>query len=308
MRKTGPGSVDHADSSAEMAARVRLSIGDSGMSQRQIARHIGLDETKLSKGLRGLRRFSAAEITALATITGVTANWLITGSDTGEGHASVPAPAVMMSQAMGSSGQDRRRREIIDKAWQLFAAQGFDAVRIADIAAAAQTSSATVHYYYATKDELFAEALRYSVKLAFDRQISELAETEDIGARLRRLVQLQLPKEPTVHAEWSIWIQTWARLAVGQGARSQHNFAYDRWQQTVRAVIAEGQDRGVICSTNSSEELTLSLTALIDGLGVKVMTRRLTADHMLEHIDRHIVQHILVQDRTTHELHEDRQL
>lgn len=279
-----------------IATRARSAIRHSGLSQREISRQMQLEETKLSKALRGVRRFSAEETATLATITGVTANWLINGSDTDEGAASVPASPVMLGGVAEPSDQARRRRIIIEEAWRLFAQRGFDAVRIADIAEAAQTSSATVHYYYASKDEIFAESLRYSVKLAFDRQVSQLAESFGARERLRQLVRLQLPREPTLRAEWSIWMQTWARVAVGQGTRSQHDFAYDRWLQTVSGVISDGQRAGSVSGASSAQELALGLTALMDGLGMKVMTGMLEADVMLEHIDRHIDHHLIIHE------------
>ena len=49
------------------------------MAQREIAHHMGLDETKLSKALNGTRRFHPEELTSLADVTGVTVNWLING-------------------------------------------------------------------------------------------------------------------------------------------------------------------------------------------------------------------------------------
>lgn len=61
--------------------RVRSLIAESGGSQRAFAAEVGLDETKLSKSLSGARRFSSTDLAQIATYTGVTVDWLITGQE-----------------------------------------------------------------------------------------------------------------------------------------------------------------------------------------------------------------------------------
>ena len=54
--------------------------------------------------------------------------------------------------------KERCRRAIIDAGMRLFHERGFDAVTVADIAAAAEVAPRTLHRYFTTKDELvFAE-------------------------------------------------------------------------------------------------------------------------------------------------------
>ena len=249
---------------------------------------MGIDETKLSKSLNGQRRFTPAELTELATATGVTVSWLLSGSDAAAGAAKAPAPAATLARSEEPRDQAQRRRLIAEKAWGLFAEHGADAVRIADIAAAAELSPASVHYYYAGKSEIFDEALRYSVKLAFDRQVAELDVEQDSFARLRRLLELQTPRHPAVCAEWSIWAQAWARVAVRSDLPGPHDDAYDRWQQTVESLVAECVADEVFAAGADAAEITVELTALMDGLGVKVLTGRLDPASMSRQLDRYL--------------------
>ena len=54
--------------------------------------------------------------------------------------------------------KERSRRAIVDAGMQLFHARGFDAVTVADIAAAAEVAPRTLHRYFTSKDEIvFAE-------------------------------------------------------------------------------------------------------------------------------------------------------
>ncbi|WP_141363381.1 TetR family transcriptional regulator C-terminal domain-containing protein [Glutamicibacter uratoxydans] len=272
---------------ADIAARSRLAIMSSGLVQREISRLTGIEESKLSKSLRGNRKFTTLEIIQLATVTGVTASWLMTGSDSGPSSSAAPDEDLLPSRLEGNDRHAMRRRTLVESAWWLFAEHGFDSVRISDIARRCSLSTPTVHYYFASKQELFAEVLRYSIKLAYDRQVAELEGMTHPVQRLKRLVELQLPQGELRVAEWSIWLQTWVKLAVGETGLSTHTPGYQRWGKTVRDTILAGQESGHIVKQDP-EMLTTELTALIDGMGIKVMTGLLSATAMYEHICRYI--------------------
>jgi len=63
-----------------MADRVRAVIARTGLSHKQLAAEIPLDEDKLSKSLNGKRRFSSFEVARMGEILGVNADWLATGT------------------------------------------------------------------------------------------------------------------------------------------------------------------------------------------------------------------------------------
>jgi AcrR family transcriptional regulator len=64
------------------------------------------------------------------------------------------APRQAPQTSLRSRKKQRTREEIADAALLLFARQGFDAVTIADIAAAAEVSQQTVYNYFKTKESL----------------------------------------------------------------------------------------------------------------------------------------------------------
>lgn len=268
-------------------SRVRTCVAHSGLAQREFARRIGLDETKLSKALTGTRRFSPEELIRIAQVAGVTVNWLVSGSDDADGPAATPVPRALPTPHRGTREQAQKRREITEAAWWLIARQGYASVRVADIAAACGISSAAVHYYFATKREILEEALRYSVKLAFDRQVASLHTIADPVARLKHLIDLQLPVGEAGVAEWSIWLQTWSEVATGGASRQNHTEAYGRWFQTVRDLIRSGQQQGAFIEA-PVDQLATELTGLIDGFGIKVLTGQVDADTMREYVERYV--------------------
>ena len=272
-----------ADVAEAVRSRVRSCIAGSGLAQREFARRIELDETKLSKALRGTRRFSPPELFRIATVGGVTVNWLISGSDTASGLAAVPRASSLPRKVRETPEQVRKRQEIVEAGWRLFASRGLHQVRISEIAAECEVSTSAVYYYFASKRELFEEALRYSVKLAFDRQVASLYLADGPAERLKHLIGLQLPADGAGSSEWSIWLQAWSEVAVGAGSQDNQAHAYRRWYRTVFDVLREGQEAGVFVD-DPLEDVTTQLTSLIDGLGIKVLVGTISAEDMRAHV------------------------
>ncbi len=253
--------------------RVRDILRRHPRSQRAFAELIGLEATKLSKSLAGTRRFTPAELTRIAEAGNVTVNWLINGSDEADTVAAAPRRSARTEVELTHSQDAGRYQQILDAAWHLIAERGYHSVRIADVAKACGTSAATIHYYFPGRDDLLTETLRYSVRLAFDRQVAELHMIDDAHERLLRLVELQLPTPGLLRLEWSIWMQVWNESSLRPELRVLHTDSYNRWHDTIAHTIRQGQQQGVFAETDP-DELAMTLTALIDGLGIQVMTDR----------------------------------
>jgi AcrR family transcriptional regulator len=263
----------------EIVERVRRAIGRTGTTRREFAAAIGLDETKLSKSLGGRRRFTTAELAAISRRADVPLTELVDGER--PAVTAAPVPSITPARA---DDPDGARARILEAAWTLIAARGYHHVRVADVAAAAGTSSAAVHYHFPGKDALLGEALRHNVELAFDRQSAALVDLADPYARLLRLLELQMPEGPVLEPEWSIWMQVWVEAVLDTAPDEQHRRALyreaqDRWFRTVLMTLTDGVAAGVF-RPGDQELRARQLTALVDGLGVGVMTRSATPAEM----------------------------
>ncbi|WP_051061767.1 TetR/AcrR family transcriptional regulator [Nocardiopsis chromatogenes] len=261
--------------------RVRDVIRRSGRPQREFAADMGLEASKLSKSLSGTRRFTAEELVRIADAAGVTVNWLLHGEDAADGGVSAAPRLAVATEPPPDAGRDvraareqGRRRQITDAAWRLIAERGYHSVRTADIAAECGVSSAAIHYHFPTLRELLDETLRSSVKQAFDRQVAALHGTEDARERLRRLIELQLPSPGHLAREWSIWMQVWTESALDPRMRELHADSYQRWHDTIARTLRDGAASGAFRADLDPEAMTVRLTALIDGLGIQVLTGR----------------------------------
>ncbi|MFF2502625.1 TetR family transcriptional regulator C-terminal domain-containing protein [Streptomyces sp. NPDC058067] len=251
----------------ETAQRVRHVIDVAADTHREFAARIGLEPTKLSKSLKGNRRFTADELSAVAAAGGVSVDWLMHGQGPGPAEQQ-PDPASDTER----TGDERRRAEFLEAAWKLISEHGYHAVRISDIARTCGTSSGAVHYYFPTKQDLLSAALRHCVECAFERQSSRLRSVDGAHARLLALIDMQLPLPGRVRDEWLVWLQFWAETALRPELRAIHNDFYARWREAVVRIVRRGQREGQFRADADAEQLALGLTALTDGLAIQVLT------------------------------------
>jgi AcrR family transcriptional regulator len=87
----------------------------------------------------------------------------------------------------------RTRREIADRAMQLFAQRGFDRVTVAEVAAAADVSEKTVYNYFPTKEDLFFDEVP-AREAALVAAVRGRRDGESILAALRRLEDGECPR------------------------------------------------------------------------------------------------------------------
>ena len=70
---------------AEIATRLRMARKAAGLSQGQVAKKLNLHRPTISEIEAGRRRVSAEEVSALAQIYGIDANWIVHGSNQTDG-------------------------------------------------------------------------------------------------------------------------------------------------------------------------------------------------------------------------------
>lgn len=142
--------------------------------------------------------------------------------------------------------QDRSvqtRQRILEEALTQFAARGFDAVGIRDVAAAAGVNHGLIKYHFGDKDRLWREA----VELLFRRADEELAVTPDM---------LELP----IEEQFEVFLRRYvrycaahpehARLMVQESVRDSDRLAWaassfirpehDRITRAVKSMVKRG--------------------------------------------------------------------
>ena len=118
-----------------------------------------------------------------------------------------------MEQASAPSpdAPDARER-ILRAASELIASDGIDEVRIARVANRARASTALVHHYFSTREELLAQALLQSFELAADERFGAgPAAAGSATEGLAIAIDECLPTPGEGEREWVLWVELWLR-------------------------------------------------------------------------------------------------
>jgi AcrR family transcriptional regulator len=150
------------------------------------------------------------------------------------------------------------RERILDAAVERIAADGIDAVRIARIAMDAGVSTALVHYHFATREALLAEALTHSFDRAGDTR------TTDAGG-VRDMIEQCLPLPGEQESDWVLWVELWLRAVRHPELRPTAAQLYERMHVWFKEAIEEEFPELDAAATADR------LLALIDGFGVRAL-------------------------------------
>lgn len=158
--------------------------------------------------------------------------------------------------------------EVLEATWDLIADVGLSRVRIADIAERVGTSTGTIHYHFATKDDVLDAAFRYAVADSRRRSEEALAGADDPWERLVALLDAHMPDRER-RREWVIWLQLWNEAAVGPRLRELNDEHYGRWLDLVEGIVREGQAGGIFRDIDS-RAFAVRLLTMMDGLVIQV--------------------------------------
>lgn len=189
------------------------------------------------------------------------------------------AAAAPVGTAAGARGAEARER-ILAAAVRQFATEGFDGVRIARVAMSAGVSPALVHYHFATREALLAQALDYSYMHAGDPRIS----TREIEAgshweRLELMIAQCLPTSESLTEDWHLWVELWRAATRDRALAPVAESLYAR----MRAWFVDEIDAGIRdgeFQISDAAALADMLLALIDGYGIRALIgdRAMTID------------------------------
>jgi AcrR family transcriptional regulator len=163
------------------------------------------------------------------------------------------------------------RERILEAACDVIAEQGIEDVRIARIATLAGVSPPLVHYHFATREALLAEALEHSFELLGDFRTTT-ADDEDWSAarRLGWMVDQSLPFPGMGDREWRLWLELWGQAARREELRPVAARLYSRYDAWIAEVVEDGVAAGEF-RARDAHAVVQRLVAAIDGIGLRVL-------------------------------------
>ena len=164
------------------------------------------------------------------------------------------------------------RERILEAACDLIAADGIDDVRIARVATRAGVSTALVHHYFSTREELLEEALTHSFETAGSERFSAATDPGASAAeRLASAIDACMPHPGSQERDWVLWVELWLRAARDAGLRPLAADLYDRYRAWFAEIIEAGLRIGEFTSDRSAPEIADFAVALVDGFGVRAV-------------------------------------
>jgi AcrR family transcriptional regulator len=140
-------------------------------------------------------------------------------------------------------GRAERRRQLLDHAGRLFAAQGYDATTTEQIAAAAGVRESSLKRHFADKNVLFRAVLD-ELQAVILRPFTELAETDaNPQAQLNAIADGLLECVRTQTIPLRAMSRALAESEDAEARAALAEFAL-RWQDLLAGIIAGGQQSG----------------------------------------------------------------
>jgi AcrR family transcriptional regulator len=185
------------------------------------------------------------------------------------------------------------RERILEAAARRIASEGIDGVRIARIAIDAGVSTSLVHYHFASREALLAEALDWSYMHAGDVRIAAgEPQPSSHAERLRSMIEGCLPTTPALREDWVLWVELWLRAVRHPELEPVAEELYSRLHKWFANEIAAGVAAGEFERCDVDEVADRAL-ALIDGLGI----RNLIGDRTMSlERARHTVESVLARE------------
>jgi AcrR family transcriptional regulator len=165
-----------------------------------------------------------------------------------------------------------RRRQIVAIAMDLIASKGFEGLRYQEVAKAAGINTATLFYYFPSKEELIHGVMQHLTEefsktpgRPVDKQTTALEELrlefESIGTLMQKQSRLFL-----VHAEISL--RALRDTIIEKEIRNLDSL----WKQHLIHVIDLGMAEGSFRSGISSEAIAVALISQFKGIGWHALT------------------------------------
>jgi AcrR family transcriptional regulator len=162
-----------------------------------------------------------------------------------------------------------RKPQIVAAAAEVLYERGLFDTRVGDIAERAGTSSPTILYYFESKDRLLEEAVDRTDREFYERLSAGQARHKHASEKLVHLIE-ETSLGPGGLSDYTLWMEIWVRARRDPVVRRRY-FRLDRRQrQLIAEIVREGQGTGEFNDKTDPDEFALSLSGLMDGLGVQV--------------------------------------
>jgi AcrR family transcriptional regulator len=178
---------------------------------------------------------------------------------------------------------------IVEAAWRVVAGHGIRAATMRAIAVEAGVTTGFITHYFADKQELIAEVLRYNNARAL-RRISRAIGTRRGLAAVEAAVEAVLPVDGERRREWQVWVASWAQTSVGGDLAAGLSGGWRGLRLLLAELLGQALGAGELRDDVSVDYEAQRLLTMVAGAGllagveaptrVRREARRMLADHL----------------------------
>jgi len=169
---------------------------------------------------------------------------------------------------MGRMAPDERRDAIVRAALAVMLRNGIGATTARDVAAQLDVSSGLIHHYFASMDELVAQAFERAAQADLEASERAMARAHDPVGQLAWFLASYSRHDET----WAmqLWLDAWAEAARRPALQATSQRLNEAWQQRLRQVIEAGVRQGTLTCADPNAT-AWRLLSLLDGLSLQTV-------------------------------------
>lgn len=198
------------------------------------------------------------------------------------------ARQILGESATPQTQGEQRRQSLVEAAYHLIAEGGFEQLRTRDIAARAGVNIATLHYYFASKEDLIQGVVEYLLKhfmMAYlpNSPFEMKTPLEQIRGELAEVHHL-LQEKP----EMFIVMNELVLRSLHDPVIQQHLQWLDKgWHAYLEQILSQGKEQCLFRADIDPESAATWLILLIKGTTLHFMTnpRAVDFDHMRAEVE-----------------------
>lgn len=164
-----------------------------------------------------------------------------------------------------------RLDDLLDAAARVIARDGADALRMSDVAHEAGVSTALVHYYVSTRDDLLALVFARTDATSDALAVEASRGLESGAERLEAMLTVYLEDSTAFDETWVVSIEVWRAAMFNPKLRAPAQESYELWLDLLAAELDAGKADESIPSAVVTDAAARTLAATLDGLAQQVV-------------------------------------
>lgn len=117
--------------------------------------------------------------------------------------------------------RNRRRKEILEAAANIFAEKGFEKTTLEEIATAAEFGKGTLYLYFSSKEDIFFSIFEEGKRVFHDKLREHLADIQDAGVKIERFIEFAFQFMREHESKFRLLMSEMIRLQMYQSQFSE---------------------------------------------------------------------------------------